>query len=376
MDADLTSARAELRALLLDADHLVRAVAAGRVKGTEAPPRVDLRPVRVKGELALQFQTSDGARPRVENVPWPELPPVVDELLERPYGNWHVETTDATVQVRVGKRGKAFVHREAASRVRDDAHDRVKPHLISPDDPLFAVVGGDAAKRRQVDAFLQLVDGTLRGTTPLRVVDFGCGNAYLTFAAYRHLAATREVEVIGVDVREDQRVRNGEVAKKLECDDRVRFVADTAAEADVPAADVVLALHACDTATDEALARGVELDAGHIFAAPCCHHDIASQLRGNDAPAPYASLVRDGILLERFADTLTDALRALLLRSLGYEVDVVEFIASAHTPRNTMLRARKTDVPAALRTAARVEYDALVEQWGVKPRLVELLAGR
>ncbi|GLZ76640.1 methyltransferase [Actinorhabdospora filicis] len=367
MTADLS----ELRALLLDRDRLVSAVAAGRIKGTEAPPHTRLRPVTVKAGEALQLETSDGARPTVQNLPW--TPETVDELLARPYGNWHVELTDATVQVRVTKRGKAFLHRTEASRVRDTSHDRAKPHLIAPDDPLFDVVGGDAAKRRQVDAFLHLVDGSLTGSTPLRVVDFGCGNAYLTFAAYRHLAASREVEVIGVDVREDQRVRNGQVATELGCADRVRFVADTAASADLPGADVVLALHACDTATDEALARGVSLGAAHIFAAPCCHHDIAAQLRSGSAPAPYGSLVRDGILLERFADTLTDALRALLLRSLGYEVDVVEFIASAHTPRNTMLRARRADVPAALRTAARVEYDGLVAAWGVKPRLAGLL---
>ena len=132
--------------------------------------------------------------------------------------------------------------------------------------------------------------------------------------------------------------------------------------------DVVLALHACDTATDDALARAVEWGAPLVLAAPCCHHDIAAQLRRTEPPAPYAALVRDGILRERFADTLTDTLRALLLRRAGYRVDVMEFVDSQHTPRNTLLRAVRGGA-----AADDGEYDALVAAWGVRPRLGELL---
>ena len=108
---------------------------------------------------------------------------------------------------------------------------------------------------------------------------------------------------------------------------------------------MVLALHACDTATDEALARAVEWGAQLVLAAPCCHHDIAAQLRRAPTPAPYALLTRHGILRERFADTLTDALRASLMRLQGYRVDVMQFVESQHTPRNTMLRAVRTGGP-------------------------------
>ena len=373
MDAELNTALTELRELLLDGEHLVSASAAGRRKGHEAPEPTKLRPVTVKGRELLQLETTDeGGRPVVRNAE----SAVVDELLERPYANWHVVTTAQTVAVRITKRGKASVHRTAQGGERVTSHDRVKSHLLAPDDPLFAAVGADAAKRRQVDRFLTLVDGKLGPVgKPLHVVDFGCGNAYLTFAAYKYLSGVRnlDVNVTGVEIREEQRVHNNAVAGELGYTDGMRFVADTAAEADLPDTDVVLALHACDTATDEAIARGVHLKAAHIFAAPCCHHDIAEQLKSSTAPGPYGALTADGILRERFADTLTDALRALLLRSLGYEVEVSEFIASQHTPRNSMIWARPADTPAAMRTAARVEYDALVEQWGLRPRLAELL---
>ncbi|HEY1175203.1 MAG TPA: SAM-dependent methyltransferase [Phytomonospora sp.] len=374
MDPEPNDALTALRALLLDGERLVSASAGGRRKGQEAPEPTKIRPVTVKGRELLQLETTDAAgHPAVRNV---EAETAVEALLALPYANWHVVTTEETVDVRVTKKGKAFLHRAPGGGERVTSHDRAKAHLLAPDDPLFAAVGADAAKRRQVDRFLTLVDGKLGAVgAPLHVVDFGCGNAYLTFAAYKYLASVRELDVTvtGVEIREEQRVHNNAVAEKLGYDKGMHFVADTAADADLPGTDVVLALHACDTATDEAIARGVQLGAGHIFAAPCCHHDIADQLKTGRAPGPYGALLADGILRERFADTLTDALRALLLRSLGYEVEVSEFIASQHTPRNSMIWARPAAVPAALRTAARAEYDALVEQWGVRPKLAELL---
>jgi hypothetical protein len=173
-------------------------------------------------------------------------------------------------------------------------------------------------------------------------------------------------------VREDQRQRNTELAERLGCADRVRFVAGTIADAEVEQRpDLVLALHACDTATDEALARAVRWEARWVLAAPCCHHDIAAQLRGQAAPDPYPLLTRQGILRERFADVLTDALRAGLLRLRGYKVDVVEFVDSRHTPRNLLLRARRTDAPPT--EAQREEYGRMVAEWGVTPALQRLL---
>jgi hypothetical protein len=137
----------------------------------------------------------------------------------------------------------------------------------------------------------------------------------------------------------------------------------------------VLALHACDTATDEALARAVQWSARGVLAAPCCPHDIAAQLKGTAAPAPFGELTRHAIMRERFADVLTDTLRASLLRLNGYRVDVVEFIDSAHTPRNLLLRARRTDAPPTpgQRSSLQAEYDSLTTQWAVTPALEKLL---
>jgi hypothetical protein len=149
------------------------------------------------------------------------------------------------------------------------------------------------------------------------------------------------------------------------------FVQGSALDAPVDGADVVLALHACDTATDEALARAVRWAAPVVLASPCCHHDIQRQLVG-DSPHPYGAVTRHGILRERLADVLTDALRAAVLRMLGYRVDVVEFVGSEHTPRNTLIRAVRTGAGAPPEVLA--DYRELTAAWGVTPHLAVLLA--
>jgi hypothetical protein len=163
------------------------------------------------------------------------------------------------------------------------------------------------------------------------------------------------------------------VARRLGVGEEATFVQGTIGDVALDVRpDVVLALHACDTATDDALAQAVRWQAPLVLAAPCCHHDVAAQLRSTPAPAPYSLLVRDGILRERFADTLTDAMRAATMRLEGYRVDVVEFVESRHTPRNTLLRAVRTG-PARAEGAGR-ELDDLVDTWHVRPRLRQLLA--
>ena len=391
MPEDLATALAVLRPLLLDTDALVRAVAAGRRRGAEpAVARAELRPVDLKAGRRLQVVTTDGRTPTTRNhAPGAEAERAGDALLAEPFGNWHVETADRVVQLRVTKKGEAQVHTARTSRrdVAPTAHDRVKERLLDPADPLFAALGADADKRRQVDAFLRLLAPTVeravaRAATagrPVHVVDLGCGNAYLTFAAHRWLAAHPAVaplglRTVGVDVRADMVARNASLAKDLGLEG-LEFVTGTIADAAVPldGVDVVLALHACDTATDEALARAVRWDAPVVLAAPCCHHDVQRQIAAAEAlPHPYTALTRHGILRERFADVLTDAVRADLLRLLGYRVDVVEFVDSRHTPRNALVRAERTG--AAPDEARRAEYLDLVGAWHLEPALATMLA--
>ena len=399
MSEPLLRVLARMRQHLLDPDALVRAVASGRQKGTTPRwRRVELRYVDLKAGRHLQVTAYDDTQAHTANhLVGDAARDAVDDLLDEPFASWHVETTTQTHQVRVTKKLEAVLH--TTDRVEqveiDRDHDREKSRLLPEDDPVFRALGlTDAegrmkpsrqAKYRQVEEFLRLLDssisdarakGHLRKPTeddPLRIADLGCGNAYLTFAAQRYLTSVRGLPVVvtGVDVKEQSREHNSEVAAQLGVD--ARFVVGSISGAVLdPPPDVVLALHACDTATDEALARAVEWGAQLVLAAPCCHHDIAAQLRRTPTPAPYALITRHGILRERLADTLTDGLRASLMRLQGYRVDVVQFVESKHTPRNTMLRAVRTGAPVK-GGGVRTEYDTLVADWGIRPRLAELL---
>ncbi len=398
---------ARMRSLILDEESLVRAVASGRQKG-QSPRwrRVEMRYVDLKAGRHLQVTAYDDTQAHTTNHAVGEAAKhAVDDLLDEPFGNWHLETVTETHQVRVTKKLEAMVHtsarrEEGAGEVEPQRkHDRAKPRLLPEDDPALVAVGisdeqgrvkpSRQAKYRQVEEFLRslgpalddaLSSGRLRTPTPaepLRVVDLGCGNAYLTFAAHSYLSRVRElpVHLVGVDVKDQSYRHNTDAAAQLGISGSMTFVQGDIGSVELDEApDVVLALHACDTATDDALARAVLWDASLVLAAPCCHHDVAAQLRRSPTPAPYALLTRHGILRERFADTLTDALRAGVLRLLGYRVDVIEFVESQHTPRNTLLRATRTG--AAAGPGVREEFEDLVRTWNVHPRLAELLSER
>ncbi|HEY0949950.1 SAM-dependent methyltransferase [Nocardioides sp.] len=399
MSEPLLRALNRMRDHLLDPDALVKAVASGRQKG-EQPTwrRAELRYVDLKAGRHLQVTTYDETQAHTANHALGDAArDAVDALLDEPFGNWHVDTTTQSHQLRVTKKLEAVVHTTDRTEPveADRGHDRDKPRLLPEDDPVFVALGisdesgrlkpSRQAKYRQVEEFLRLLDasiteafdkGHLRRPTaedPLRIADLGCGNAYLTFAAERFLAGGRglPVRLTGVDVKEQSREHNAAVAERLGVG--AEFVVGSIGGVELdPAPEVVLALHACDTATDEALARAVAWGARLVLAAPCCHHDIAAQLRRAPTPAPYAMLTRHGILRERLADTLTDGLRASLMRQQGYRVDVVQFVESQHTPRNTMLRAVRTGGPVK-GGSVRKEYDELVATWGIRPRLAELL---
>ena len=385
-----------VRAVLLDEKSLVRAVGSGRRRGAEAPAyqRVELRYVDLKGGRHLQVTEYDDRQAHTRNVPAEdkETQQALDELLGAAYGNWHLETTTETLRLRYTKKGKLLLHRQSDTREQQTDHDRAKQRALDPAAPFLIELGisdhlgrvkpSRQSKYKQIDEFCKLLApaldealaaGRIESGRPLQVVDLGCGNAYLTLAAYHLLtAAGHDVRMTGIDRTPAARLRNSKRVAALGWQDHLRFVDATIADARLEfQPDVVLALHACDTATDDALARAVGWEAPLILAAPCCHHDIQKQLKSVEPPPPYALLTRYGIVRERFADVLTDSLRAAVLRQVGYRVEVVQFVDSEHTPRNLLLRAARTGVAAG--PEVRAEYEALVGEWQVKPRLAALV---
>jgi hypothetical protein len=375
----------EVRTALTDPASIVRAVASGRQRNHQPPWRkVEVRTVDRGAVRVLQVTSYDDRQAHIRNIELTDAPEVLDELVAMPFANWFVRTDDEELQARVSKKGKVFVHRvptAAASTARP--HDRPKARRLDPSDPMFTALGisdsdgvlkpSRTAKFKQVQELLAALEPIADGLPdPVRVVDLGCGNAYLTFATHRYLtgALGRDVHSVGLDVKEQSRHHNEAVARALGWADAMTFeVAAIASTALVPRPDLVLSLHACDTASDEAIAAAVRSRTERLLVAPCCHHDIARQLRAREATT---SLLRYGILRERFADVLTDTLRATILRILGYRVEVVEFVDSVHTPRNTLIRGVRTGSPPSPSVVA--EYRSLLEQWRVRPALSVMLA--
>ncbi len=381
---------------ILDEERFVEAVFQGAQRGASVPwARVTVRPVLAKGERRLQFTTFDGTQERSRNHAPDAARAQLDELLALPFNSIQAHTTAETIRVQFSKKGRPIVHHER----RDDrpipldlAHDRAKPLILNEDNaaPFLAAIGVMTAdgrvradqqrKFRQINEFLRLIDETGEidrlGPEPLRVVDLGCGSAALTFATYHYLTAVkgREVHMTGVDTKAHLMARHATTAAQLGWDG-LQF--ETARildyRPDAPA-DVVLALHACDTATDEALAQAIGWGSRLILSAPCCHHHLQAQLSAATTPEAFRPVTRHGILRERLGDALTDAFRAHILRLMGYRAEVLEFVPIEHTPKNLMIRAVYTGAPPT--AALPAEYRALKATWGVTPFLETLLGER
>ena len=379
----------------------VSAVGSGRRRGTTPRwRRVELRPVNLASGRHLQVTTFDQTQAFTANhLLGDPARAALEDLLDEPFAGWAVITTEGRLSIEVTRKGQVILHQHRLEHPVQpaNAHDRAKPRMLDPAAPYLRAVGisdesgrvkpSRQAKYRQVEEFCRQLTEALDAAAPrlpeptvarpLRVVDLGCGNAYLTFAAHHVLRDVRglPVDMVGVDVKTQSRQRNTAIADELGWSGSLRFEQDTIAGALEPPADppdVVLALHACDTATDDALARAAAWQAPLVLSAPCCHHDLQTRLAVGEVPEAFTMVTRHGILRERLADTLTDAVRASLLRTRGYQVDVREFVGSQHTPRTTLLRAVRTGDASTVTTGAE-EYASFVRTWGVQPRLAELL---
>lgn len=388
---EIDSAIEELNQAILDSKQFVRAVLSGRRRNMEvAHERIDIRPVEIKKTIMAQMTYSDGRAMTTKNFFLQELP--FFELAKSGYANILVETTSETLTLRFSKKGEPLFTRGKSNGEQSLAHDRKKERLLDSSDPFLKEVGiSDKSgaikpsmmdKYMQVEEFLRLLIPTLNEAisaghvhkptldNPLRVVDLGCGHAYLTFAAHQYLQAQQiPVKVIGIDIRETSRDRNNQIAKKLGIGTSIEFLAEEISSASVVSADVAIALHACDTATDDAIAWALNGNVPLTLFAPCCHHDIQSQMKAT--PEPWAMVTRHGIMRERLGDLITDSLRIQLMKLHGYRVEAIEFIGGVHTPRNLMIRGVKTGAQTS--TADEAQYLAMIDLWGVRPVLAGLL---
>lgn len=267
-----------------------------------------------------------------------------------------------------------------------DVHDRAKNYILREGEivpPLvdMGVLTGDGRvvramydKFKQINRFLEMIDdviGEAYDGKPLSVVDFGCGKSYLTYVLYHYFTAVKRIDarITGVDRKADVIEACRRVAQKYGYDGLTFAAGDIADFARPGGVDMVVSLHACDTATDQALFQAVAWNAKYIFSVPCCQHELNGQMQGGALPL----LTRYGIVQERAAALLTDAIRANLLCYAGYKTQVMEFVDLSHTPKNLLIRAVRARIPEAKRLEALAEVRAAVAAFSLDPALLRLM---
>ena len=315
--------------------------------------------------------------------------------MEMDYRQMQAETAQLIASVLVSKKGKVTVKKKQRPRVSGPAelsHNRKKHYILEEGTPVpflvelgvmtpeGKVVNSRYDKFRQINRFLEFIRDicpALPRGRELTMIDFGCGKSYLTFAMYYYLRELQgfDLRIIGLDLKEDVIRRCNELAERFGYE-KLKFLAGDIADYEgVDQVDLVVTLHACDTATDYALARAVEWNARAILSVPCCQHELNGQIR-NETLEP---VLRYGLLKERMAALITDGLRASLLEQHGYQVQVLEFIDMEHTPKNIMIRAvkkqKKIRLPreAEQKGATEEELRRCMEALHVEPTLERLL---
>ncbi|CAB4689199.1 MAG: methyltransferase [Actinobacteria bacterium] len=366
-------------------DDFVRAVLSGRRRNMQPGfERVDIKPVMIKDEIKLQVMSNDGRQVSTKNV---DLDFDFAPMLNSGFANLQADTTSESYSIRISKKDEALVAVGKVKLERELNHDRIKQRLLAENNPIFKALDmsdllgrikpSKMDKYKQVEEFLRLlvptIEGEIKDQDSLSVVDLGCGHAYLTFGVQEYFKNIykdkyKDVSILGVDERVDSKEHNERVAERLKAD--AKFLAAKIADTPAQKVDIAIALHACDTATDDAIAWAVSNEAKVIMVAPCCMHELQTQVK--EAPEPWAMLTKYGLVKERLVDLITDSLRAQILKLLGYRVDIIEFIGGEHTARNIMIRAVKTGAP--VQAIDKERYEQMINQWNVTPYLSKLLS--
>ena len=369
-----------------------------RAKGQELMAdlnNVYVKPIILKNEKMYSFTYRYERRDETKNYDAEQSLEIITELLSGIFLNASLFTLTEDVTLLVSKKGKATVMCKAVKEQREQnvQHDKVKNRLINTDNPWWFKLGlttreGKVTadmqhKFKQICKYVEIVDGIMKNVKfdgKIRIADMGAGKGYLTFALYEYLTQRCKYDIMmeGVEIRPDLVVKINEIIKESNLKD-FRFVESSIEAFDCgcqqPTAnsqlDVLIALHACNTATDDAIIKGIESNAKLIICAPCCHKQIRQEMEKSKIVDP---ITRYGIFMERQAVMITDAIRALIMEYFGYKTQVMEFIEMEHTPKNVLLVGRKSDAPVD-KDAILKQIEDLKKQYGIEKHYLEKVLG-
>lgn len=372
---------------ILENDELIYAVLSNVKRKSQATfNKVKIKPVLIKQEKKFQFTYEYESKVIHKNLDSNEAIYEVVNLLNEYFRQAMIFTIEADYQILISKKGKATTLKKKPTKVSVDlSHNRKKPYIIEegkPNDFLIRlgvmnengkVFSKKYNKFKQINRFLEMVSDVIpkiKTDKVLNIVDFGCGKSYLTFALYYYLVdiLKLEVNIIGLDLKHDVINFCNEVACDLKYD-RLKFIhGDIKDFKELDRVDIVVTLHACDTATDAALVKAVNWDAQAILSVPCCQHELLNIIH-NPIMVP---MEKHGIIKEKLSSLVTDSIRANILEILGYSVQLLEFIDMEHTPKNILIRAIKTNNPNKYAVS---QYKDFKKFWGIEEIYIEKAFG-
>ncbi|MCD6172890.1 MAG: methyltransferase [Sulfurimonas sp.] len=374
----------ELSQRIINNEVIIFATFSGiRNKSLKTFNKATIKKVMIKNELKYQFEYIYDKNVEHKNLNKIDSINEIDNLLKTYFKQALINTLESDYHILVSKSGVAKINKKAATKKFEEiSHNRKKKYILNEGEVTSFLVelgimtaGGKVInskydKFKQINRYLELVSDCipyLDKNKTIRIIDFGCGKAYLTFALYDFLVLKMgyNVEIVGLDLKENVIKFCSNLAKKLNYDD-LRFVqGDIKGFNEFENVDMVISLHACNTATDDALATAVNWGAKVILAVPCCQHELLKKIK-NKKMVP---LLKYGIIKEKLSSLLTDSLRANVLEIMGYRTQVLEFIDMEHTPKNIMIRAFFEDISNVDKVVE--EYKEFKKEWQISPYIEE-----
>lgn len=322
-----------------------------------------------------------------ENIEKEVLEEKVLECLENNYKQLTAWSDEATLDLKISKKGKILLNKKKSDnkKLAKKEHNKEKNYILKEGmiiEPLIdlgiftkegKVVNSKYDKYKQINRFVEIIDDEIKKNDykDLTILDFGCGKSYLTFVLYYYFVKIKKINVkmIGLDLKEDVIKKCNDIAKRYNYENLHFELGDINGFKYNNKVDMVITLHACDTATDYALYNAVKWNTKMIFSVPCCQHEFNHQMKTDD----FSILTKYGIIKERIAALMTDSVRANLLEAVGYKTQLLEFIDIAHSPKNILIRASKSKISKDKKEKVLNEVNSLINEFNFKPTLYNLL---
>ena len=368
-------------------DEIIKVVISNKANKEYEYKKINIQKKENKGKDYYQIEKFTDKQVFHENIDIEEANISVLNLMDNNFKQLTAWSKEVTYDIKISKKGKIHLSKKRSDNVVVEkmSHDKEKNYILKEGmiiEPLIdlgvfskegKIINSKYDKYKQINRFIEIIDDEVKKKDykELTIIDFGCGKSYLTFVLYYYFVYIKHIKVkmIGLDLKEDVIKKCNEIASRYNYTDLYFELGDINGFKYTNEVDMVITLHACDTATDYALYNAIKWNAEMIFSVPCCQHELNSQMHTEN----LSILTRYGIIKERVAALMTDSIRANLLEAVGYKTQLLEFIDIAHSPKNILIRSTKSKVSQEKRESALLEVKSLIKEFNFEPTLLKLL---